>query len=211
MYRGMWEQAMDDVIANLTRIVNGITVVGQQVVYKSAILLSANFALDLYRISHPILCVSQSNGYFLSTYEHLGCWLPGGLALGAMSGAVKGSKAAWFLELAANMTRTCYITYQLSPTGTTSLYSLLIFNPEFATQSALFSKISCSQTVWDQPQFLFHLFGAEVIRVIRVLQAWGQTRGRSRQTATLWPRTDGRRCGRRPSRRSSTCGGRRTT
>ena len=121
MYRGMWEQAMDDVIANLTRIVNGITVVGQQVAYPSALLCPAQICLPHVQNFTPVPFHMQSNGYFLSTYEHLGCWLPGGLALGAMSGAVNGTKAAYYLELAANMTRTCYLTYQLSPTGTTSL------------------------------------------------------------------------------------------
>ena len=49
--------------------------------------------------------------------EHLTCFVAGNLALGVSSGAVAGGNATRFLDLAKNLTRTCYQMYRHMPTG----------------------------------------------------------------------------------------------
>ena len=49
--------------------------------------------------------------------DHLACFTPGMLALGAKYGAVMGDKAATYMELARNMTETCWQMYSRQPTG----------------------------------------------------------------------------------------------
>ena len=49
--------------------------------------------------------------------DHLACFAPGMLALGAKYGAVAGAKAEQYMQLARNLTETCYQMYARQPTG----------------------------------------------------------------------------------------------
>ena len=48
---------------------------------------------------------------------HLGCFYPGNIALGVISGAVTGEKAKEYLEFAENMTYACFQLYNQTKTG----------------------------------------------------------------------------------------------
>ena len=48
---------------------------------------------------------------------HLSCFYPGNVALGVMSGAVKGEKGDEYLQFAEDMMETCYQLYAQSRTG----------------------------------------------------------------------------------------------
>ncbi len=50
-------------------------------------------------------------------FDHLVCFVPGMLALGAHSGAVQGAKAERYIQLAADLTHTCWQMYHRMPTG----------------------------------------------------------------------------------------------
>lgn len=58
-----------------------------------------------------------AGGQLDSQLEHLRCFYPGSVALGVMSGAVAGAKAARYLEFAANMTHACYQLYNQTASG----------------------------------------------------------------------------------------------
>ena len=49
--------------------------------------------------------------------DHLACFIPGMLALGAHAGAVTGDKAHEFLEVAEELGETCWQMYDQMPTG----------------------------------------------------------------------------------------------
>ena len=49
--------------------------------------------------------------------DHLACFIPAMLALGAHSGAVVGQKADAYLALAGNLTYTCWQMYDRQATG----------------------------------------------------------------------------------------------
>lgn len=51
--------------------------------------------------------------------DHLVCFVPAMLALGSHMGAVTGSKADQYMQLAENLTETCWQMYATQPTGTT--------------------------------------------------------------------------------------------
>ena len=50
--------------------------------------------------------------------DHLACFVPGMLALGAHAGAVEGEKANKYMQLARELTDTCWHMYSSQPTGT---------------------------------------------------------------------------------------------
>lgn len=52
--------------------------------------------------------------------DHLACFMPAMLALGVHRGAVKGEKADKYLEIAADVTYTCWQMYEQQPTGAPS-------------------------------------------------------------------------------------------
>ena len=54
---------------------------------------------------------------FVQRMEHLTCFVAGNLALGVANGAVDGAKAAQYLGVAKNLTRTCFEMYNKMPTG----------------------------------------------------------------------------------------------
>lgn len=49
--------------------------------------------------------------------DHLSCFVPGMLALGAHEGAVTGEKAQLYMDVAINVTYTCHMMYNFTPTG----------------------------------------------------------------------------------------------
>ena len=49
--------------------------------------------------------------------DHLVCFVPGMLALGVQTKAVEGEKAQRYMEVAANVTHTCWMMYRSQPTG----------------------------------------------------------------------------------------------
>lgn len=51
--------------------------------------------------------------------DHLVCFVPAMLALGSHMGAVTGSKADQYMQLAENLTETCWQMYATQPTGAT--------------------------------------------------------------------------------------------
>lgn len=92
MYRAMWENSMDEMMAKLMGVsVSGLLYVG--------ILQSSTIPL-----LQPKL-------------EHLTCFLPGNLALGVAYGAVNGSKAGLYMDVAKNLTYSCWQMYERMPTG----------------------------------------------------------------------------------------------
>lgn len=54
-------------------------------------------------------------------YDHLVCFVPGMLGLGAHHGAVTGDKADRYMAAAAELTRTCWQMYRRMPTGGSGL------------------------------------------------------------------------------------------
>ena len=58
--------------------------------------------------------------------EHLTCFIAGNLALGVANGAVDGAKGEQYLEVARNLTKTCFSMYSKMPTGKRSAHH---FNP----------------------------------------------------------------------------------
>eukprot|EP00208_Stichococcus_sp_RCC1054_P002855 CAMPEP_0206140740 /NCGR_PEP_ID=MMETSP1473-20131121/10503_1 /ASSEMBLY_ACC=CAM_ASM_001109 /TAXON_ID=1461547 /ORGANISM="Stichococcus sp, Strain RCC1054" /LENGTH=567 /DNA_ID=CAMNT_0053535003 /DNA_START=347 /DNA_END=2050 /DNA_ORIENTATION=+ len=90
MYRDMWVAAMDEMIAKLIQ----------------------------YSSPSGLAYVAELNsGQLFHKMDHLACFVPGMLALGSAHGAVTGSKAQQYMELAENMTATCYQMYARQPTG----------------------------------------------------------------------------------------------
>lgn len=49
--------------------------------------------------------------------DHLVCFVPAMLALGSHTGAVSSSKADQYMQLAENLTETCWQFYAVQPTG----------------------------------------------------------------------------------------------
>eukprot|EP00884_Botryococcus_braunii_P011514 jgi/Botrbrau1/20363/Bobra.0006s0028.1 len=94
MYRSMWEKAMDDMRARLVQTPEGtnLTYVGES--YGGGVVTDADRKM-----------------------EHLTCFIAGNLALGVQTGAVVGSKADEYLDLAKALTYTCYQMYVRMPTG----------------------------------------------------------------------------------------------
>ena len=96
MYRGMWEAAMDDMMARLLNVsVSGLQYVG----------------------------MIQQNAVYMPRLEHLTCYLPGNLALGVAYGAVAGAKAEHYMSLAQNLTYSCWQMYDKMPIGELSPYA----------------------------------------------------------------------------------------
>ena len=50
-------------------------------------------------------------------FDHLGCFIPAMLALGAKEGAVTGEKARRYMTLAEDLTLTCWNMYSRQPSG----------------------------------------------------------------------------------------------
>ncbi|KAK9793227.1 hypothetical protein WJX73_006594 [Symbiochloris irregularis] len=90
MYRAMWEAAMDDMIACLL------------------------FETSPNRLKY---IANFDHGYVAHRFEHLACFIPAMLALGAKEGAVNGSKAERYLSLAKDLTYTCWQMYDRHATG----------------------------------------------------------------------------------------------
>ncbi len=61
--------------------------------------------------------LNSSRGRPYHKMDHLACFAPAMLALGAKYGAVKGAKAEQYMQLAVNLTETCYQMYARQPTG----------------------------------------------------------------------------------------------
>lgn len=92
MYRSMWEHSMDEMMSRLMNVsVGGLLYVG----------------------------LIQQNTMFMPRLEHLTCYLPGNLALGVAYGAVNGSKADQYMEVAKNLTYSCWQMYERMPVGMT--------------------------------------------------------------------------------------------
>ena len=100
IYRRMWEVSMDEMMSKLMNVsTSGLLYVGM--------------------IQHDTL--------FMPRLEHLTCYLPGNLALGAAAGAVNGSKADHYMEVAKNLTYSCWQMYERMPTGLlTATINLLV-------------------------------------------------------------------------------------
>lgn len=86
----MWERATDEILEQLVAISpGGMTFVGQK----------------------------RTKGKLIGKMEHLSCYLPGNIALGVAEGAVTGTKAQHYLEVAANLTYTCWQMYEKTASG----------------------------------------------------------------------------------------------
>jgi Glycosyl hydrolase family 47 len=64
-----------------------------------------------------IRCAPAGSGAPYHKMDHLACFTPGMLALGAKYGAVTGAKAEQYMQLGRNLTETCYQMYARQPTG----------------------------------------------------------------------------------------------
>lgn len=64
-----------------------------------------------------MLVVFTCSGQPYHKMDHLACFAPAMLALGAKYGAVTGAKADQYMLLARNLTETCYQMYARQPTG----------------------------------------------------------------------------------------------
>lgn len=86
----MWEKSTDEILEQLVAISpGGLTFVGQK----------------------------RNRNRFVGKMEHLSCYFPGNIALGVAEGAVSGPKAQHYLEVAANLTYTCWQMYERTATG----------------------------------------------------------------------------------------------
>ena len=65
----------------------------------------------------PAVSCAATRTFFEKQMEHLTCFVAGNLALGVSSGAVTGGNATKYLDLAKNLTATCYQMYRHTPTG----------------------------------------------------------------------------------------------
>lgn len=63
------------------------------------------------------LCAHSCSRAPYHKMDHLACFTPGMLALGAKYGAVTGAKAEQYMQLGRNLTETCYQMYARQPTG----------------------------------------------------------------------------------------------
>ena len=90
MYRAMWEKSMDEMMTKLMAT-------------------SVGSLLYVGLIQHSTM--------FEPRLEHLTCFLPGNLALGVAYGAVNGSKADLYMDVAKNLTYSCWQMYERMPTG----------------------------------------------------------------------------------------------
>lgn len=98
MYRSMWENSMDEMMTKLMNTsVGGLLYVG----------------------------LIQQNAMFMPRLEHLTCYLPGNLALGVAYGAVNGSKADHYMQVAKSLTYSCWQMYERMPVGTLLLLATL--------------------------------------------------------------------------------------
>ncbi|KAA6418245.1 MAG: mannosyl-oligosaccharide 1 [Trebouxia sp. A1-2] len=95
MYRIMWEKAMDEMIEKLvfTSSPEGLTYVAE---------------FERKHVKHKM--------------DHLVCFVPAMLALGSHTGAVSGVKADHYMQLAENLTETCWQFYAVQPTGLSPEY-----------------------------------------------------------------------------------------
>lgn len=59
--------------------------------------------------------------------EHLTCFLPGNLALGVAYGAVSGPKADLYMDVAKNLTYSCWQMYERMPMGGMTTCVLVCF------------------------------------------------------------------------------------
>ncbi|KAI3429765.1 hypothetical protein D9Q98_010078 [Chlorella vulgaris] len=100
MYRSMWETAMDEMIEKLV------------FTSKEGLVYVAEFDRNL--VKHK--------------FDHLVCFVPGMLALGAHSGAVTGAKAEAYMRLAGDLTHTCWQMYHRMPSGLSPEY--VTFTPQ---------------------------------------------------------------------------------
>lgn len=90
MYRQMWEKATDEILEQLVAVSpGGLTFIGQK----------------------------RNRNRLVGKMEHLSCYFPGNIALGVAEGAVSGAKAQHYLEVAANLTYTCWQMYERTTTG----------------------------------------------------------------------------------------------
>ncbi|CAK0772077.1 hypothetical protein CVIRNUC_003926 [Coccomyxa viridis] len=96
MYRGMWERSMDEMLETLLfkNEESGYTYV-------------AEFA----RV-----------GVVKHKMDHLSCFIPAMLALGAHAGAVTAEKAKRYMQVAEELTHTCWQMYHQMPTGLAAEY-----------------------------------------------------------------------------------------
>ena len=86
----MWEKATDEALERLVAISpGGLTFLGQR----------------------------KHSGNLIGKMEHLACYFPGSMALGVAQGAVSGPKAQHYLDVAANLTYTCWQMYERTTTG----------------------------------------------------------------------------------------------
>ena len=58
--------------------------------------------------------------------DHLVCFVPAMLALGSHMGAVTGSKADQYMQLAEKLTETCWQMYAIQPTGAPVMPPILV-------------------------------------------------------------------------------------
>ena len=69
-------------------------------------------------INNDVWCAPAAcSGAPYHKMDHLACFTPGMLALGAKYGAVTGAKAEQYMQLGRNLTETCYQMYARQPTG----------------------------------------------------------------------------------------------
>lgn len=64
-----------------------------------------------------LLCDAHRVDVVKHKMDHLSCFIPAMLALGAHAGAVKGAKATRYLQVAEELTHTCWQMYHQMPSG----------------------------------------------------------------------------------------------
>lgn len=75
--------------------------------------------------AHHLVYV-HCRGRIKHKFDHLGCFIPAMLALGAQQGAVSEEKAQRYMSLAEDLAYTCWKMYSLQPTGDASIYVLVL-------------------------------------------------------------------------------------
>lgn len=88
---------------------------------KRAHLRSAWWPLGVDSHGKSVVCDGRRVDVVKHKMDHLSCFIPAMLALGAHAGAVTGAKAGKYLQVAEELTHTCWQMYHQMPSGAYSL------------------------------------------------------------------------------------------
>lgn len=86
-------------------------------------------------MAFPAILYSSDGTHYRSSMDHLSCFLPGMLALGYLHGFPKSH-----LDMARNLTYTCYQLYHMSPSGLSP--DIILFSTDPHSRTDFHSSVS---------------------------------------------------------------------